>query len=82
MQTTKKKDTEVKKKENKLTELKADFEKEKAKPLFRKVRLIYKSCCGCGCDDVAIERTVPNDSALKDGDRIDIVIEGDAFIDD
>ena len=34
----------------------------------RKVKLVYKSCCGCGCDYVDIIRVVPMDSPLKDGD--------------
>jgi hypothetical protein len=39
-------------------------------PQTRKVRLIYQSCCGCGCSDETILRIVDYDSPLQDGDRI------------
>jgi hypothetical protein len=42
----------------------------------RVVHLKYKSCCGCGCYDETVERTVPFDSPLNNGDRIDR-LEGD-----
>jgi len=45
----------------------AEIEKQ---PATRVVRLVYKSCCGCGCSDIDITREVPYDSPLKNGDRI------------
>lgn len=46
------------------------FEKTKTEqPAFRKVTLLLKSNCGCGdLFDFEIEREVPFDSPLKDGD--------------
>ena len=41
------------------------------KPSTRVVRLMYKSCCGCGCTEYWYERTVAVDSPLRDGSRID-----------
>ena len=46
-------------------------------PETRRVRLVYKSCCGCGCSDTNVYRTVPYDSNLKDGDRIKALEPGD-----
>lgn len=45
----------------------------------RIVYLKYKSCCGCGCNDMNVRRTVPFDSPLKDGDRIKEIQKGDEF---
>ncbi len=36
----------------------------------RAVKLIYIVSCGCGVDDVEIERIVDEDSPLRDGDTI------------
>ena len=43
---------------------------EKKKPKFRKVRLKYESCCGCGCEEYELIRKVPYDSKLKNGDYV------------
>lgn len=61
--------------------LKDEFKKLKETPTTRPVILIYKSCCGCGCDDMKVKRTVPYDSPLKDGDRIEKVERGDRSVD-
>ena len=45
--------------------------------LTRKVRVLYKSCCGCGCYDYAYDREVPFDSPLKDGDYVKQVLPTD-----
>lgn len=72
----------------KSTSLKEAFEKEKANvikktPISHKrtVILRYKSCCGCGCDWINIERVVDYDSPLKDGDNINNVMKGDKQVD-
>jgi len=44
----------------------------------RTVRLIYSSCCGCGCSDVSIWREVDGDSPLKNGDRAENVMDKDS----
>lgn len=67
---------------NPLAKLQEKFEKIKKKGNYRKVRLRYSSCCGCGCYDVTIERTVPEDSDLKDGDWADDYMDGDVMVDD
>lgn len=41
-----------------------------ATPASRDVTLVYTSCCGCGCYDIQIRRTVPYDSDLHDGDTV------------
>lgn len=73
------------KKGTSLEDLRSNFEKEKAKtvnkPKDRKVTLIYKSCCGCGCSDVRLERVVPYDSPLKNGDRVKTYENSDKVID-
>ena len=46
----------------------------------RKVHLLYESCCGCGCADETIIRTVAADSPLKDGDRITKLLPGDEYV--
>jgi hypothetical protein len=43
----------------------------------RTVRLTYKSCCGCGCQDITINRKVSSDSKLKNGDRVYEVEDND-----
>ena len=50
--------------------LKERFENVSAKPATREVVLLYSSCCGCGCSDIEVKRTVAYDSPLKSGDRI------------
>lgn len=70
------------KSKDKMDELRKSFETIKKKASFRKVRLLYSSCCGCGCYDVTIERTVPEDSDLQNGDRATDFIEGDKMLDD
>jgi len=39
-------------------------------PETREVILRANSCCGCGCYDVEIKRTVPYDSPLKNGSHV------------
>lgn len=51
--------------------IKERFEQISSQPVTREVKLRYKSCCGCGCSDVEVMRTVPFDSPLQNGDRID-----------
>jgi hypothetical protein len=80
-QKTKKKEEPLKAKD-KMAELRNKFDTIKKQATFRKVRLLYSSCCGCGCYDVTIERTVEADSSLKDGDRATDFVEGDKIIDD
>lgn len=46
----------------------------------RDVFLKWKSCCGCGCTDMAVRRVVPGDSPLKDGDRIKEVSSSDKIL--
>lgn len=41
-----------------------------SKPQTRKVRLVMMASCGCGALPVDIEREVPHDSDLQDGDGI------------
>jgi len=48
-----------------------------SKPTTRKVNLVYKSCCGCGCHNINLTREVPFDSELKDGDYINEILETD-----
>lgn len=56
--------------ENVTSSLKAKFESISSQPATRAVKLLYSSCCGCGCSDLTVQRTVPYDSPLSDGDRI------------
>ena len=63
------------------TSLKEQFDQVKNQPTTRKVKLVYKSCCGCGCTDIDIERTVPINSELQDGDRTEEVEDDDVMID-
>ena len=75
---------QIKKKQSTKTDsknLKERFDKLK-KPVYRKVRLTYSDCCGCGCYDQTIERKVPVDSPLKDGDRVKKFESDDIVIDD
>lgn len=64
------KNKEDKQKTTGLEGIAARFEKAK-QPAIRRVKLIYSSCCGCGCYDQEIERSVPFDSSLQDGDRVE-----------
>lgn len=48
--------------------------------LERIVVLRYKSCCGCGCDWVKLERKVPMDSPLKDGDKVTTALANDKIL--
>ncbi len=57
-----------------------EAEKENKIEITRKVILVYSSCCGCGCSDVDVARTVPFDSPLKSGDRIFDTIKGDEIL--
>lgn len=60
---------------NPLADLAQDMQKIQetkipSKPQTRKVRLVMTASCGCGALPVDIEREVPYDSDLKDGDGI------------
>lgn len=64
--------------------VKEKFEQEKANkietavhPRYRKVRLTHYQECGCGGDDIEIDREVPWDSPLQDGDRVTDLEESD-----
>ena len=46
----------------------------------RTVTLVYKSCCGCGCRDMKISRSVSYDSPLKDGDRVKELLPNDKAV--
>jgi hypothetical protein len=53
--------------------LKAQFESIKSitkLPETRIVNLIFKTCCGCGCAHRKIQREVPYNSPLIDGDIV------------
>lgn len=61
--------------DNPLADLAQDMQKIQeiktpSKPQTRKVKLIMMSSCGCGSLGVDIEREVPYDSDMKDGDTI------------
>lgn len=61
-------------------ELIEELEAIQEQPVTRMVRLKYKSCCGCGCDYVDLEREVPFDSELEDGDIVDEVEDNDIWL--
>jgi hypothetical protein len=63
-----------------MTSMKEKFEAISSTPVTREVILKYKSCCGCGCSDVDVQRTVPYDSPLQSGDRIDNVERNDKML--
>jgi hypothetical protein len=65
---------ELRKKLNEVTKPK---KKEK-----RKVRLLFETCCGCGCNTETIIREVEDDSPLQDGDIATDFIDGDRFDDE
>jgi hypothetical protein len=48
----------------------------------RIVRVMVSSCCGCGCVDVEITRSVPIDSSIKDGDYVGAIQDGDQLYED
>lgn len=50
-----------------------------ADQLTRVVKLIYESCCGCGCRDVTVSRRVQWDSPLQDGDFITELHDTDEY---
>jgi hypothetical protein len=56
--------------ESTTSNFKERFETIASTPATRNVKLWAQSCCGCGCSDVQIMRTVPYDSHLQDGDRV------------
>jgi hypothetical protein len=62
-----------------------DFQSEKENtvqvPTERIVYLWYKSCCGCGCNDIWLERTVPFGSSLKHGDKAKDLNKSDKVLD-
>lgn len=45
----------------------------------RVVRLKYESYCGCGYSTKKIERIVPYNSPLKNGDQVYDLEEGDSY---
>jgi hypothetical protein len=77
------------KKQVEQTEKKMDLSSEiekaisiKVKEETRIVKLRSKSCCGCGCSEVTVLRTVPADSKLRDGQsiRFDDILDTDEVI--
>lgn len=68
-------------KEGALDTLRSEFDRLKADqvqhPATRRVRLRYRSCCGCGCDWISLYREVPWDSDLKDGDKTEQFLSTD-----
>ena len=60
--------------------LSSEFEALKKVETARIVTLRYKSCCGCGCDEYDVQRTVGQDSPLQDGDRIEDLLEDDILL--
>jgi len=68
--------------QNQTNDLKETFENIKKTETHRRIRLYFRSCCGCGCYDVQLERIVPFDSPLQDGDHIPSsqVLESDKLI--
>ena len=62
------------------TAIKQKFEEIQTTPVTREVTLKYRSCCGCGCSDVSVQRTVPYDSPLQNGDRISELGPNDKMI--
>lgn len=79
-QITKEKEQEEKKDD--LKKLKDQFTELKAQPTTRKVRVYYNSCCNCGCDDILVEREVPMNDPLKDGDKIYDYQNGDQLVEE
>lgn len=63
------------------SQLKEKVESLVSQPVTREVTLSYKSCCGCGCNWIDIIRTVPFDSPLINGDRVNEIMPGDKIID-
>ena len=57
-----------------------EFEALKKVEVTRVVTLRYRSCCGCGCDEYDVQRTVAQDSSLQDGDRIDSLLDDDDIL--
>lgn len=53
-----------------LSKLKGEFEQIQSTPLTRTVILKADCWCGFGCNEARVERVVPYDSPLKDGDSI------------
>ena len=76
----KRKHKEVEHKEtSNLDNIRQTFEeiKNKTTPQKRMVTLIYKTCCGCGCNETKVYREVDFDSGLKDGDEINDLLPTD-----
>ena len=53
----------------------------KGQALLRTVKVQYQSCCGCGCDTVWLNRVVPGDSPIQDGDEVDELMDDDNVLD-
>ena len=68
-------------KKDKVANITSNFETLKNTPTTRTVKLIYTSCCGCGCSDITISREVSFDSTLRDGDRVEKLERTDKQID-
>lgn len=66
-----------------ISDLTAEIKKA-TKPVqkMRTVRLVYNSCCGCGCTKYEIWRNVPEDSKLKDGDVVKRTLKDDEWGDE
>jgi len=58
------------------------FEEIKNTTTTRIVYVLYESCCGCGCADIDLIRTVDSSSTLQTGDRVSNIEENDYFPDD
>lgn len=60
------------KKEPKTSTLVEELQKEaqKIKPLTKWIRLLYRDCCGCGCNWEPFYREVPYDSNIKEGSQV------------
>lgn len=69
-----------------LESLKEKFNQEKSHvietdhPRYRKVRLTHYQSCGCGLEDIEIDREVPYDSPYQDGDRVTELEEADEIV--
>lgn len=82
---TQKQQSKEKKSHEGLEGLKERFQEEKSHEAqvhdrYRKVRLVHYQSCGCGLEDIEIEREVPYDSPWQDGDRITELEEADSVL--
>lgn len=49
-------------------------------PSKREVTLKYNSCCGCGCSEFELKRTVDFNSPLQDGDYTTDYLDTDILL--